>query len=266
MFKKGFTLIELLVVIAIIAILAAILFPVFAQAREKARAATCLSNMKQVALAFQLYADDYDETYPRSVSTPAGAIMNDNPAAMIQILNPYVKNIRIFACPSVTKENELYASSSHQYHVYYTTPSSNYLWNGIIFEDADSEGRVTVVKTMATLNNSSNLIACIEGNFAPIWERLCYMANWYGYWANDYNGSYGGQGNTYNAFWIWGAKHNGGTNCSFMDGHAKYYKVTALSTDMFGFTHSDGSVTKYGDNPNGLIMDCNLNNGDKLIY
>jgi prepilin-type N-terminal cleavage/methylation domain-containing protein len=62
--QKGFTLIELLVVIAIIAILAAILFPVFAQAREKARATACLSNMKQAGLALQMYAQDYDETMP----------------------------------------------------------------------------------------------------------------------------------------------------------------------------------------------------------
>jgi prepilin-type N-terminal cleavage/methylation domain-containing protein/prepilin-type processing-associated H-X9-DG protein len=62
--RPGFTLIELLVVIAIIAILAAILFPVFAQAREKARAATCLSNQKQIALAISMYAQDYDETFP----------------------------------------------------------------------------------------------------------------------------------------------------------------------------------------------------------
>jgi prepilin-type N-terminal cleavage/methylation domain-containing protein len=62
--KSGFTLIELLVVIAIIAILAAILFPVFAQAREKARTASCLSNLKQIGLATMMYSQDYDERYP----------------------------------------------------------------------------------------------------------------------------------------------------------------------------------------------------------
>jgi prepilin-type N-terminal cleavage/methylation domain-containing protein len=66
---KGFTLIELLVVIAIIAILAAILFPVFAQARDKARAASCLSNNKQIGLAVAMYLQDYDNTYPRSART-----------------------------------------------------------------------------------------------------------------------------------------------------------------------------------------------------
>jgi prepilin-type N-terminal cleavage/methylation domain-containing protein len=64
--NKGFTLIELLVVIAIIAILAAILFPVFAQAREKARQTSCLSNCKQIGLSLQMYAQDYDETLPNA--------------------------------------------------------------------------------------------------------------------------------------------------------------------------------------------------------
>ena len=65
MSRRGFTLIELLVVIAIIAILAAILFPVFAKAREKARQASCLSNVKQMCLALMQYAQDYDETLPQ---------------------------------------------------------------------------------------------------------------------------------------------------------------------------------------------------------
>src|SRR6476646_4974417 len=70
--SRGFTLIELLVVISIIAILASILFPVFAQAREKARAAACLSNQKQIAMAFSMYSQDYDEVYPPAVD-PLGS-------------------------------------------------------------------------------------------------------------------------------------------------------------------------------------------------
>jgi prepilin-type N-terminal cleavage/methylation domain-containing protein len=70
--RKGFTLIELLVVIAIIAILAAILFPVFAQARDKARQTTCTSNTKQTALAFMMYINDYDETFPLGFGRAGG--------------------------------------------------------------------------------------------------------------------------------------------------------------------------------------------------
>jgi prepilin-type N-terminal cleavage/methylation domain-containing protein/prepilin-type processing-associated H-X9-DG protein len=97
--KKAFTLIELLVVIAIIAILAAILFPVFAQAREKARAISCLSNLKQIGLGAMMYMQDYDEiTVPIRVNTwPAGKDWRQHWQYIIQ---PYIKNQRIMSCPS----------------------------------------------------------------------------------------------------------------------------------------------------------------------
>jgi prepilin-type N-terminal cleavage/methylation domain-containing protein/prepilin-type processing-associated H-X9-DG protein len=85
--RQAFTLIELLVVIAIIAILAAILFPVFARAREKARAITCVSNMKQQGLAFMMYCQDYDETYPPTQDFKTR-------------LDPYMRNRELFKCPS----------------------------------------------------------------------------------------------------------------------------------------------------------------------
>jgi prepilin-type N-terminal cleavage/methylation domain-containing protein/prepilin-type processing-associated H-X9-DG protein len=93
--NKGFTLIELLVVIAIISILAAILFPVFAQARDKARAASCLSNMKQLGIALNMYQQDYDGAMMQTTS--------ENPILKIHwswVLQPYVKNVGIFVCPS----------------------------------------------------------------------------------------------------------------------------------------------------------------------
>jgi prepilin-type N-terminal cleavage/methylation domain-containing protein/prepilin-type processing-associated H-X9-DG protein len=111
--KQAFTLIELLVVIAIIAILAAILFPVFAQAREKARAATCTSNLKQIGLAFKMYVQDYDETWLRADPRSA-APFNDCCSAGQQGghglnfgfggwvsngLIPYTKNQGIYLCP-----------------------------------------------------------------------------------------------------------------------------------------------------------------------
>jgi prepilin-type N-terminal cleavage/methylation domain-containing protein len=107
--SRGFTLIELLVVIAIIAILAAILFPVFAQARESARKATCLSNNKQLGLAVMMYVQDYDEGYPcMSWDTPPLGIVDTDshdpkyPAAVTWMwkIMPYAKNRQILVCPS----------------------------------------------------------------------------------------------------------------------------------------------------------------------
>jgi prepilin-type N-terminal cleavage/methylation domain-containing protein/prepilin-type processing-associated H-X9-DG protein len=96
--RKGFTLIELLVVIAIIAILAAILFPVFAQAREKARQTSCLSNQKQVATATLMYTQDYDEAFPMS----AYLLPPNRIVSVYGEVAPYMKNIQIFVCPSFT--------------------------------------------------------------------------------------------------------------------------------------------------------------------
>jgi prepilin-type processing-associated H-X9-DG protein/prepilin-type N-terminal cleavage/methylation domain-containing protein len=98
----AFTLIELLVVIAIIAILAAILFPVFAQAREKARQISCLSNTKQMGLAILQYNQDFDETYPISyyAFAPGRFSASLTPVSWPRIIQPYVKNTRIFQCPS----------------------------------------------------------------------------------------------------------------------------------------------------------------------
>jgi prepilin-type N-terminal cleavage/methylation domain-containing protein/prepilin-type processing-associated H-X9-DG protein len=100
--ERAFTLIELLVVIAIIAILAAILFPVFAQAREKARQTTCLSNSKQLALGTLMYVQDYDETFPMSIyiQPPNTAV------AVYDAIAPYLKNVGVLQCPSYIPGND----------------------------------------------------------------------------------------------------------------------------------------------------------------
>ncbi len=100
--RPGFTLIELLVVIAIIAILTAILFPVFAQAREKARQTSCLANMRQVGLAVQIYAQDYDDAL---VHTELGGDVDDaHEYYWGDMLQPYLKNWQILVCPSASQK------------------------------------------------------------------------------------------------------------------------------------------------------------------
>lgn len=95
--KKGFTLIELLVVIAIIAILAAILFPVFARARENARRSSCQSNLKQIGLGFVQYIQDYDERMPVGITADVS-----NPYGWADAIQPYLKSTQIYQCPSDT--------------------------------------------------------------------------------------------------------------------------------------------------------------------
>jgi prepilin-type N-terminal cleavage/methylation domain-containing protein/prepilin-type processing-associated H-X9-DG protein len=146
---SGFTLIELLVVIAIIAILAAILFPVFAQAREKARAATCISNLKQIGVGLMMYAQDYDETLagnhigaPHNSAGDAGfanvtpiGFMDTNPARVSRNwgrdLQPYMKNTPIYNCPNAVPRSSISAGSTYEETHDPAGADASYLLNGI---------------------------------------------------------------------------------------------------------------------------------------
>ncbi len=122
--NRAFTLIELLVVIAIIAILAAILFPVFAQAREKARQASCLSNMKQLATGTIMYTQDYDEIYPMSTQQGAdGSYWTDGWA---RTLDPYLKSLGVFFCPNDDDRDPSFAPGVGISYA----PNSIMPWNG----------------------------------------------------------------------------------------------------------------------------------------
>ncbi len=105
--RSGFTLIELLVVIAIIAILAAILFPVFAKAREKARQSSCTSNLKQLSLGILMYAQDYDERYPKNYSYDGGSGVDLR--WWEDRVQPYIMNWQVTICPSRTPTAYTYA-------------------------------------------------------------------------------------------------------------------------------------------------------------
>jgi prepilin-type N-terminal cleavage/methylation domain-containing protein/prepilin-type processing-associated H-X9-DG protein len=129
--RRGFTLIELLVVIAIIAILAAILFPVFAQAREKARGASCLSNTKQILTGVMMYLQDNDELPSGDPNTGQGTWFMPTGAGSfrpwMEAIDPYIKNTQVWLCPSAPKEVSGYSS------IFGTVPAgvkvvAHYVW------------------------------------------------------------------------------------------------------------------------------------------
>jgi prepilin-type N-terminal cleavage/methylation domain-containing protein/prepilin-type processing-associated H-X9-DG protein len=144
--RRGFTLIELLVVIAIIAILAAILFPVFSQAREKARQASCVSNMKNLGMGLMQYVNDYDEAFP-AWRTPCWgdgwAQRSRNALAWFEQLDPYLRNLEVFRCPTARFEWQWLASCypNHSNHNLFRRPNRrvNYGFNEAIHNSAIME-------------------------------------------------------------------------------------------------------------------------------
>jgi len=238
---KGFTLIELLVVIAIIAILAAILFPVFAKAREKARQTSCLSNFKQQNLAFMMYASDWDEYLPfckHEFPAPDGTgseWAGDPPEAhgwagywYPLAVMPYVKNEQIWSCPSMKGpglekgqpeglwgdagaiSGGFYYFPLHQTCNYYALGATKYLgYDG--------------GHKLAEFDCPAQTIIAFDNNrwVAP------NPFGWGGYWEYMY---YWMCGDTYAGYFPqtfdeWLAVHNMGVNASWCDGHAKWMRV-----------------------------------------
>jgi prepilin-type N-terminal cleavage/methylation domain-containing protein/prepilin-type processing-associated H-X9-DG protein len=203
--RKGFTLIELLVVIAIIAILAAILFPVFAQARDKARSASCLSNMKQIGLAVMMYAQDYDETEPPAYvgkTDPQGRPeWYYNQAAWTELILPYVKNKQVFLCPSAEKVT---ASNPDNIPASYVT---NYWTMGAQWGF-----------NIAAFDRPAEIINVTERNGVG-WGA--YWESFYSTWPSP------GTPPAWNSEMFprvaW-TRHQGGCNYSFLDGHAKWMR------------------------------------------
>jgi len=196
--KRGFTLIELLVVIAIIAILAAILFPVFARAREKARQTSCLSNVKELQLAILMYVGDYDETFCLGVnSDPAG-----NWLYWWALIEPYVKNTQVFICPSVADES-MYGET----------------WN--------SRGRLSIGLNRDMEDRTTN-IAYSLAEYAYPAETIQLadsVPNDVGSGGRGYQVMADREPNTQSGI---GMRHNEGTNVGLLDGHAKWYKSARI--------------------------------------
>ena len=218
--RRGFTLIELLVVIAIIAILAAILFPVFAKAREKARQTSCASNLKQLGLSFIQYAQDYDEIFPSGGSTWLGGTHGVNPPTSDPDLNwhstygyqlswvtevfPYVKNSQVYKCPS--------ESGSVCMNCHYGVPQNGY--------NSATNTRVSIFgrPKMAALTRPAETLMISEkhsGNPAYILDDNYYVLD---------------------------ARHNGGGNMAFFDGHVKWGQFQDGSLVAYGFTAPAGDA------------------------
>ncbi|NSW56527.1 MAG: DUF1559 domain-containing protein [Armatimonadetes bacterium] len=208
--RRGFTLIELLVVIAIIAILAAILFPVFARAREKARQASCLSNMKQWGLAMMMYAQDYDEMLPITMEVDAHGASTVL-SAWWGAIDPYVKNRQLRWCPSDPDKSDPNLWGS-------------YLMNGMLSAGARSLNASDKPAETILMAERQRGWASMPDNdpsdpMSPYYD-LCYDS-----WLPN--------GNWYTGTIAWPPvfgdlldteRHNGGQNFAFMDGHAKWMR------------------------------------------
>ena len=244
--QKGFTLIELLVVIAIIAILAAILFPVFAQAREKARQTSCLSNTKQIGLAFEQYVQDYDETYPftEECKTCFGGLRTGE---WQNVTQPYMKNTQILRCPS--DKMNFPADNATPATISYKDGVSSYLYNMNIGTNVDlinSATKPIPAKSKAALVAPTSLVLVAEGHRAPDSTTIPaslgtdYAGRTGTLWLMRYttSGSASTDGHVV-SFVSAGAhdyglpRHSGNSSSNFLfaDGHSKATNITGTTAD-----------------------------------
>jgi prepilin-type N-terminal cleavage/methylation domain-containing protein/prepilin-type processing-associated H-X9-DG protein len=228
--RRGFTLIELLVVIAIIAILAAILFPVFAQARESARMSSCLSNLKQIGTGTLMYIQDYDERYPNTIAWGrmwtgvwvADPTKPDSLRYLPDLVTPYIKNRDVWFCPSIGRTGRPFG--------FWGSPPNNldpadangttYLWqHQTAFCSLGNQDYVTV--------SALSQAAVSQVARAPIIHDIPYHGD-----------DIGIKGGTF---------HRGGINVTYADGHAKYSAKIKPGEDWW-WTHSGEGWTGATDN------------------
>jgi prepilin-type N-terminal cleavage/methylation domain-containing protein/prepilin-type processing-associated H-X9-DG protein len=277
--KKGFTLIELLVVIAIIGILAAMLFPVFARAREAARRAVCLNNIKQTVLGMLMYLNDYDETFPnRATDDPSGVVTDwdtdgwkataANPWLRMQVLiDDYIKDRDVWDCPSAKimelarGVNAPVALSDVDCLGDTITPNQWPFpcdWAGIRL--SIGVNRRVQDKRLSAIPAASRYALTFDCTnpmgpslshvaFADNCAAACMCTSTWVYpipWPAEIQSA-----GTVAGWQEWleenAMRHNGGSNIGFSDGHARYFKGWAIIANV-----RDGKIDGLGDNSCGL--------------
>ena len=237
--KNGFTLIELLVVIAIISILAAILFPVFARARENARRASCLSNLKQMGIGIMMYTQDYDEMYPDSTTTEM---------VWMYAVQPYVKNYNVFACPS---SDQGYGGTTASYdfsdHNYAYIQAGNYGCNFLLMK----YGAVNInyaplpnVNLASVVSPAATYLVMDSGYFYTDPTHALHTSSW------AYLPGSGSLGAVLSASTFArlvpdfnNGRHFQGVNVMFADGHAKWLPSQKIYTAATKLSNGTTSTT-----------------------
>jgi len=291
---SAFTLIELLVVIAIIAILAAILFPVFAQAREEARKTSCLSNTKQLALGCIMYVQDYDETLVMGWNGTLPGVLRDNGAVYrnwfpwCTAIQPYMKNLQVDNCPdnpgngfintapNIAAHEQIYAGYGYNYGYLGNFAggdvNGNYLWTPItlagitrpaqevmLTDCQDPDWALTTAHTEVWTQPIGPVVEPPDAYLSP--------SVFFGYgWGNqtsdytaiyDYPGYGGATWRHSGSGFVYNQLPTGGENVSFTDGHSKFYRAGGLAAGT-NYAPNQPGTSVYVVNKTQYLWDPNF--------